>query len=252
MSKNRFFLVVFIAFSFFGRAQSVLEKTIIGNYTITPIHIAIIQTKTKKGTISEPVNIFLIQGNKLNILVDAGIDTTWNSYKDNHLSTKLFFNRYSISKSVDINWILNTLKLSTDSINYIIFTHLHFDHFYNAYRYKNATFITSKKERKAFRLGLLNGYLKTNKKTVKKSHLASFTPDDSLKESYEYSQEVFPGIKLLPCYGHTKGHLNILITEGKKGILFTGDCKVDKGFSRNLMIMRFLQKNDATSCYSNH
>ena len=43
-----------------------------GEFIVTPIKIATINTKLKNEIISEPVNIFLIQTKDKNILIDAG------------------------------------------------------------------------------------------------------------------------------------------------------------------------------------
>ncbi len=232
----------------YSQAQASIK---IGDFVITPIEIATIKTKLKTETISEPINIFLIQTKGNNILIDAGIDTSWNCFKRTNLKAKLFYKKFNIDKSIDIDTALAPLNLTKDSINYLLFTHLHFDHIFNANQFKNAKYILSKRELKAFHWGLMKGYLKIHKRLIKESTTIDFHSDISLKESYKRSFEVLPGLKLLPCYGHTKGHINVLISVDGKNVLFTGDSGFQKKEDRKLLILKFLQNNPAR-CLSNH
>jgi glyoxylase-like metal-dependent hydrolase (beta-lactamase superfamily II) len=215
-----------------------------GEFLVTPIEIATIKTKLRNETISEPVNIFLIQTKGKNILIDAGIDSSWNSYKKSHLKTALFFKNFNISNKININDALRQLGLTVDSIHFLILTHSHFDHIYGLSTFKNAQIIMSKKEATAFKWGLLNGYLKINKKCIKKANKIVFVADSALKSSFLKSYIFMPNFKIVPTYGHTKGHISVLLTNKSESLLFTGDCSFRNKLNIHFYVLRFEQTHN--------
>lgn len=221
--------VLFLSFCTicFSDYSQIRTPVTFGKFLITPIEIATIRTKQRSKTISEPVNIFLIQTEGKNILIDAGIDSSWNNYKKSHLKTRLFFKNFSVSNRVNINDVLKELGLSTDSIQFLILTHSHFDHIYGLSTFKNAKIILSKKEGLAFKWGLLNGYLRINIKSIKAASRITPGADSTLNNFFLKSYTLIPNFKIIPAYGHTKGHIAVILESDDTIVLFTGDSTVD-------------------------
>ena len=230
--------------TFVESCHSQISSFQFGEFIITPIEIATIKTQSKHNIITEPVNIFLIQSEGKNILIDAGIDSSWNSYKISHLKTALFFKNYYISNKININDVLMQLGLTVDSIHLLILTHSHFDHIYGLSAFKNAQIIMSKKEGSAFKWGLLNGYLKINNKLIKKASKIDFVTDSALNNSFLKSYTFMSNFKIVPTYGHTKGHISVLLTNKLESIIFTGDCSFRNKLNMHFYVLRFEQTHN--------
>lgn len=245
-NRNALKFILFLTFymlSFSDYSQN-YSSILFGKFLITPIEIATIKTKLRNETIFEPVNIFLIQTEGKNILIDAGIDSSWNSYKKSHLKTALFFKNYNISNKININDALRQLGLTVDSIHFVILTHSHFDHIYGLSAFKSAQIIMSSNESKAFKWGLINGYLRIKTKDIKHSIKIRFKDDITLKDSFFKSYAFTPNFKILPSFGHTKGHISVLLSDGKDYILFTGDSGFKNKICLQLPVIRFQQSHN--------
>lgn len=102
--------------------------------------------------------------------------------------------------------------VSVDEIEYVIFTHLHWDHAYNNDLFPKATFICQKKEL---------DFLK-DPDTDKIGYVA----EDVLKYDYQTVDgdvEIFSGINALLTPGHTVGGQCLIVDTAEGKVVLTGD-----------------------------
>lgn len=161
----------------------------------------------------------LIRGGGRTILVDTGNGSKWNDkLKDIYrLDTSTFSLRTSLAAA----------GVTPEEITDVILTHLHFDHC-GGCTYRAAD-------------GSLSVTFPNARHYVQKAHWelsqdpsdrdrASFMPEDfmllherGLLTLVEGEQELFPGIAVVVCNGHTMAQQLPVITDGKETLLFCCD-----------------------------
>ncbi|MGQ9534600.1 MAG: MBL fold metallo-hydrolase [bacterium] len=167
-----------------------------------------------------PLNCLLVKAAGVNILIDTGIG--------NKLDEK-FRSLYCVRQEHNLLDGIKERGLKPEDINYVVNTHLHFDHCgwntivapsdQNNYipTFPKATYIIQKEEwydathpNERTRAS----YLKENFLSLEKSGLLMLV---------EGEFEIIPGVKVINTIGHTQGHQSVLIEfEGKKAI-YCGD-----------------------------
>ena len=163
------------------------------------------------------LNCFLIQCGNTNILVDTGIGTKLSSFLTKRYSAKAGELRYGLKKH----------GLDFKDIDYVILTHLHFDH--------------SGGCTKVDRTGsLIPAFPKATYYVQENSLLEARNPTERGKRSYKeedfepleeagqlellYGEsEPIPGVHVIETGGHCKGHQIILLTQGGEKIAYLGD-----------------------------
>ena len=159
--------------------------------------------------------IMCIRGNGRCILVDTG-----NSpFMPDKLAAiyKMDFDKYSISSSLEAQGV------SASEVTDVIFTHLHFDHSGGSMladgtpRFPNARWYV---QREHYEWAL----------HPSEKDRASFMPEMyqplhsmGLLELVDGPGELFPGVSLLPLYGHTKGMQAVKVSDGAKTVFFPAD-----------------------------
>ncbi|MGQ9817997.1 MAG: MBL fold metallo-hydrolase [bacterium] len=167
-----------------------------------------------------PLNCLLVKAAGVNILIDTGIG--------NKLDEK-FRSLYCVRQEHNLLDGIKERGLKPEDINYVVNTHLHFDHCgwntivapsdQNNYipTFPKATYIIQKEEwydathpNERTRAS----YLKENFLPLEKSGQLTLI---------EGEYEIVPGVKVINTIGHTRGHQSVLIEfEGKKAI-YCGD-----------------------------
>lgn len=191
------------------------------NYTIKPILTGYqyldkgnyATFRRGNGTILEmPVFSFLIEGNGKKILVDTGMSDTGHSVKYHHDGRQ--------EPGQAIHEQLEKLGISTDEIELIIFTHLHWDHCFNLERFQKAKLITSRKEYE-FAKNPIPFYWAS----YEYPPATGLTPPFEGREFYltEGEVEVEEGITIFPIPGHTPGHIAVAVSTVKGQYVIVGD-----------------------------
>ncbi len=160
----------------------------------------------------------LVRGNGKTILVDDGNGTKWNDkLKDIY---KLDNAQHDIVRS------LKQHGLTPDDITDVILTHLHFDHAGGSTTRENGTVVPTFRNAKYY---VQKKHWELAQNPTEKDR-GSFMREDYLPliehgalEFVDGEFEIFPGIELIVCNGHTMAQQLPKISDGKTSILFCCD-----------------------------
>ncbi len=161
------------------------------------------------------LNCLLIKTPQKNVLIDTGVGTKLK---------ERFIEIYNIQKATSLVAALNKIGLQPENIDFVINTHLHFDHCGGNTIEQGGKFVPT--------------FPKAKYVIQKQEWLDALNPNERTKASYlkenfmpleEAGQlklvngdyEVLPGIRIFVTSGHTRGHQSALIeSEGKHAIYF--------------------------------
>lgn len=163
------------------------------------------------------LNCLLIQTPEKNVLVDTGIGEK--------LDDK-FKGIYRVERDFGLITSLEKNGLKPEDIDFVINTHLHFDHCGgNTIKkdgkfvptFSNAKYIIQKQE--------WHDATQSNERTKASYLKENFIPIEETGQLIlvDGEHEIIPGIKVIATNGHTQGHQSVLLeSEGKKA-LYLGD-----------------------------
>ena len=163
------------------------------------------------------LNCLLIQTPEKNVLVDTGIGEK--------LDDK-FKGIYRVERDFGLITSLEKNGLKPEDIDFVINTHLHFDHCGgNTIKkdgkfvptFSNAKYIIQKQE--------WHDATQSNERTKASYLKENFIPIEETRQLIlvDGEHEIIPGIKVIATNGHTQGHQSVLLeSEGKKA-LYLGD-----------------------------
>lgn len=163
------------------------------------------------------LNCLLIKTEDNNILVDTGVGEKID---------EKFGEIYKVDKSKDLIRSLEDAGLSPENIDYVINTHLHFDHAGGNTRVKGENIVPSFPDAEhVIQRGEWEDALNPNERTQ-----ASYLKDNllpiqeaGLLQLVDGDTEILPGIKVIVTRGHTKNHQSVLIESQGKRALYLGD-----------------------------
>lgn len=193
------------------------------NYEIIPLKIGEFLSSEKSNftlmknqgiKIRTPIIAYLIRNDVINVLVDTGCaDESW-SQKYHHPIHQ--------PESMKLESALIAAGVKPAMLDFIILTHLHWDHCYNLELFPDKRVYVQKQEiinalfpqktqivyYEGYEMGLTPPWV---------NHLSSFIPVDG-------NCDVAPGIKLLHLPGHTKGFQGVQISTERGEYLIAGDA----------------------------
>jgi N-acyl homoserine lactone hydrolase len=146
-------------------------------------------------------SIALIQGNGHNILVDTGSAAFREAF---------------------VNGYLAPYGVGFEDIDYVLLTHLHFDHAGCVDLYPQATFVLSRDE------WAFQNSAETKDPNLAESCLAPLRYFKKRLVSLD-GEEILPGITALMTPGHTPGCVSYLLTQGDDRWVFAGDAIKNRG-----------------------
>lgn len=167
-----------------------------------------------------PLNCLLIKTPDTNILVDTGIGKKLD---------EKFREIYSVKQPPDLESGLAKFKLKLKDIDFVINTHLHFDHCgWN-------TIVSSSDVRECVPAFPNAKYIVQEQEWYEATHPNERTRASYLKDNFlpleksgqlilvkgEY--EIVPGVKVVNTIGHTKGHQSVIIESKGKKAVYWGD-----------------------------
>jgi|Deesub1362B_J571_1020462.scaffolds.fasta_scaffold00756_5 glyoxylase-like metal-dependent hydrolase (beta-lactamase superfamily II) len=171
-----------------------------------------------KNRILLSLNSILIDtGNEL-ILVETGIGRKLN---------EKFIDIYGIKKNSDLIKSINKYNFTPKDVNFVINTHLHFDHcggntFQDEKRVIRPTFSNAKY---IIQKGEWEHALSPNERDKASYLKENFLPlrEFSQLELINGEKEIVPGVKVDVVPGHTKYHQCVFVTSENESLIFLGD-----------------------------
>jgi N-acyl homoserine lactone hydrolase len=161
-----------------------------------------------------PYHAYLIEAEDSIILVDTGSSVRW---KELHPPSLLSQFPIHIEEHEHLDKLLKSIGFATDDVNYVINTHLHYDHCGNNEMFPKASFLVNEAEL-AHALAPdwweAPGYVR-----------AVFDDRKIRYDTISGEFEVVPGVEIISTPGHTEGHQSVVVKLEKTGILvLTGDA----------------------------
>ena len=164
------------------------------------------------GTIIEhPVFAFLVEGGGKRVLVDTGMSTTERSLEYHHNGRQ--------EDGQAIHQQLLKIGVEPDSIDAIIFTHLHWDHCANIKEFRKAVYYVGDVEYN-FAIDPIPPYW-----TSYEHPAINLTPAFAgcSFELVHGEKQIFDGITVIPAPGHSPGHIVISVQTVKGSYIIAGD-----------------------------
>lgn len=174
----------------------------------------------------------LIQYQGKNLLIDSGVG--------NGKFTEKQLRNYGVKEQSQIDISLQELGLSTDDIDYVLMTHLHFDHACGLTKWQddkliptftNASILVSQIEWDEMRepnIRSANTYWEQNWKPIV----------DQVKP-FEGQFEVLPGILMVHTGGHSEGHCIIRLAQKGETIIHMADIMPTHAHQNPLWVMAY-------------
>lgn len=174
----------------------------------------------------------LIQVDGKNILVEGGLG--------NERFTDKQKRNYGILEESNVEEDLKKLGLTTADIDYVLMTHLHFDHVSGLAKlqegewvptFENAAIFTSEIEWNEMRnpnVRSKNTYWEHNWKPIEK-----------MVKTFTNEVEVIPGIKLIHTGGHSDGHAILSIDRGGEKLLHLADIMPTHAHNNILWVLAY-------------
>ncbi|MDO9536553.1 MAG: N-acyl homoserine lactonase family protein [Bacillota bacterium] len=169
----------------------------------------LVGAKGLNSSIDVPSIMWYLKGTKENIIVDTGPSVPLG--QSSHLS--------SVEKTPDheIEKVLASVGVCISEVKIVINTHLHWDHCSSNKLFKNAEFITQRKELQYAIAPFM-------------SHQSAYEPKDNFLSVInrfnlvDGDEEIIPGVQVIQLPGHTPGHQGVLVKCDNANYLISGDC----------------------------
>lgn len=163
--------------------------------------------------IVRPFIIWYIQGAEKNIIVDTAIEA--KDYQNYHPK----FKDLDVDSMMSFEEALESVNLTTDRVDIVIQTHLHFDHCYNARKCVNAKVLVQEEELKFAQNPVpFEG--------IYRKELFEGLNFQIIKGDYR----LFDGIDLLFVPGHSPGGQAVCVQTDKGKAVISGLCSIKENY----------------------
>ncbi|HMK83056.1 MAG TPA: N-acyl homoserine lactonase family protein [Candidatus Bathyarchaeia archaeon] len=165
-------------------------------------------------SVNIPYHIYLIEDSDFTILVDTGTSIHWRELHPKELNEAW---PIQIEPDEYPDRILDSLGLSPDDIDYVINTHLHYDHCGNNAMFPKSTFLVNEDE---VTHALAPGWWESL------CYVRAVFDLPNLKyQKINGDFDLKPGVKIIPTPGHTEGHQSVVVKLEETGTLvLAGDA----------------------------
>lgn len=161
-----------------------------------------------------PVISYVIEGPEVKILVDTGpCDTEW---------ANKYHHGFERPKEMEIPNALASIGYKPEDIDFIIMTHLHWDHCYNMEFFPNQKIYVQKKEMEYALNPLPSHAIPYECPSVGLSQPWLAAKDQMICVDGDTS--IIPGIDVVTLPGHSPGFQGVLVDTTKGKYLIAGDC----------------------------
>jgi N-acyl homoserine lactone hydrolase len=160
-----------------------------------------------------PVPSYLIDHPKGRALFDTGMNLRYRRELADAIPPNKFGLQYF--EGMEIATRLRSIDVDPASINWVINSHLHIDHCGGNYMLPNATVIVQSKELAAAREGNAEGVYEVEDFEIGQSRKLIDGEHDLFGDG---------SVRIIPTYGHTKGHQSVIVKLPRGDVLLAGDC----------------------------
>ena len=169
------------------------------------------------GEITVPIPVYLIEHPKGRALFDSGLHIDAQTDADRRLGRLAPFHTVHFSAGEEIASRLRTINVSPDRIDYIINSHLHFDHCGGNEQLPNATLLVQRLEWEGAH----------DADIINKVYYDPNDYDHGHKvRAINGEHDVFGdgSVVCVPTHGHTPGHQSLRVRLGTEDVVLTGDA----------------------------
>lgn len=186
----------------------------------------------EKNQIELPTEPILIQYQGKNMLLDTGVGF-------NKLNEKQLRN-YGVTQESALNSSLDELGLTAADIDYVLMSHLHFDHAGGLTEWQDDVLVPAFPNAKVYvsqiewdemrepNIRSRNTYWKDN-----------WEPIVDQVVTYEDQIEIMPGIEMIHTGGHSEGHAILKFTQNGETILHMGDIMPTHAHQNPLWVLAY-------------
>ena len=134
-----------------------------------------------------------------------------------------------VAQEDEIGPSMRRLGLSPDDVRWVVMTHLHTDHAGGLSHFLKAEIIVTRQEYKASQgvAGKLNGYLSHHFPAWFAPRLLDF--ESKPFADFPQSVRLTEGVHLVATFGHSVGHLSVIVQDGDLSYFFAGDTSYTEG-----------------------
>jgi glyoxylase-like metal-dependent hydrolase (beta-lactamase superfamily II) len=171
----------------------------------------------EKNRVTLALNVALVEAAGKRILVDTGVGDKWGE-KDKAI--------YKIDRSESLLSSLRALSLGPEDIDYVINTHLHFDHAGGNTRLEAGKLVpTFPRARYVVQLGEWEDATAPNERNRASYIDANYVPVAEHKqlETVQGDAEIVPGVKVVVVGGHTAYFQMVLVEGGGRTLAMPAD-----------------------------
>ncbi|MFL2119614.1 MBL fold metallo-hydrolase [Marinilactibacillus psychrotolerans] len=186
----------------------------------------------EKNQIELPTDAILIQYQRKNYLIDAGVGI-------GKLSEKQIRN-YGVREETQVEESLEQVGLTTDDIDVVLMTHMHFDHAGGLTQLKQGKYISTFPNASIYVNSVEWDEIRhpniRSKSTYWKENWEAI---QSQVRTFEDYITVIPGIELFHTGGHSKGHSIVKLTQNEETLLHMADIMPTHAHQNPLWVLGF-------------
>ncbi|MFC4321125.1 YtnP family quorum-quenching lactonase [Litchfieldia salsa] len=174
----------------------------------------------------------LIQTNGKNIVVEAGIG-------NNKMSDKQRRN-YGVTEESKIQQSLNQLGLSTTDIDYVLMTHMHFDHACGLTSWESDQLVPTFPRAKIYTQQI--EWIEMRSPNIRSKNTywrENWEAIEEMVETFQTDIEIVPGLTMVHTGGHSQGHSIIMIESGNETLIHLADLMPTHAHKHVLWVMAY-------------
>lgn len=174
----------------------------------------------------------LVQANGLNMLIDSGIGNGKMNDKQKR--------NFGVTEESNLVEDLSRLGIQPNDIDYILMTHLHFDHACGLTKREGETWVPVFERAEIITTKTEWAEMKNPNIRSKSTYWAeNWEAVASLVRPFEGEQEITDGIKMIHTGGHSDGHAIIIIEDGGDRLIHMADIMPTHAHANVLWVLAY-------------
>jgi len=179
-----------------------------------------------------PTHPILIQLKGKNYLIDTGVG--------NGKFTEKQLRNFGVTDQSHLEEDLQKLNLTVNDIDYVLMTHLHFDHACGLTKYEGEKLVPTFPNAKVYVTKVeWDEMRKPNIRSANTYWKENWQPIVDQVETYEGTFQVTEGIEMIHTGGHSDGHAVIRLTQGDEVIIHMADIMPTHAHQNPLWVLAY-------------